>query len=170
MLMTISADPIRALSLAIFVGALLAAAVWDLRLYIIPNTLQAAVAVAFALFALTRPPHETAMHVALGLGVLAAGAFCFARGWMGGGDVKLLAATSLWAGPPLFSPFILVTAVAGGMLGLLLLTPAYRLLPRAASQPIFSSSRTSSRLRAPIPYGVAIAIGGLWVATQLAIS
>ena len=49
--------------------------------------------------------------------VFGAGTAAFAAGALGGGDVKLLAAASLFAGPGLISDFLLVTALAGGVLG-----------------------------------------------------
>ena len=37
-------------------------------------------------------------HLAIGTAALLCGLFCFARGWIGGGDAKLFAATALWIG------------------------------------------------------------------------
>src|SRR3546814_1397676 len=66
--------------------------------------------------------------IVLGLGILA-----FARGWFGGGDVKMLAAVSLWAGPAHLSLLLLVTALAGGLLSLIILCRP--LLQRLAAGP-----------------------------------
>lgn len=96
---------------------------------------------------------------------------CWLRGWMGGGDVKLLGACALLV-PPL-SVFSMLTAIgmAGGLLALLYLV-ARRLVPRPA--PIPAAQRphgfVGRALRAErwrlargtaLPYAVAIAIGSL---------
>jgi prepilin peptidase CpaA len=81
--------------------------------------------------------------------LLLAGAF-FA-GMMGGGDVKLAAALALWF-PPLATVKLLVwMSIAGGILTLALLA-SHRLRAREG--------------RPQIPYGVAIAFGGLVILTQ----
>ena len=41
---------------------------------------------------------------------------------VGGGDVKLMAATALWVGPASFSLFVLVTSLMGGVIGVLMLS------------------------------------------------
>jgi prepilin peptidase CpaA len=43
--------------------------------------------------------------ILVALAVLAVGFFLFAFNWIGGGDVKLMAAVSLWAGPTLIASF-----------------------------------------------------------------
>ena len=48
----------------------------------------------------------------------------FAVGALGGGDVKLLAAVSLFAGPGRLVDFLIITAIAGGLLGLAILAGA----------------------------------------------
>src|SRR3546814_18739939 len=91
----------------------------------------------------------------LGLGILA-----FARGWFGGDDVKRLAAVSLWAGPAHLSLLLLVTALVGGILSLIILCRP--LLQRLAAGP--DAAVETSR---EVPYGIAIAVGGIAVASQL---
>src|SRR5690242_2681808 len=88
------------LCLAIFVIALGLAALHDLRFYLIPNRFCAAIAASFGLFAAGGlPAAEIGAVLAAGIGLFAAGAILFARGLLGGGDVKLLAAVALWAPP-----------------------------------------------------------------------
>src|SRR5260370_35847209 len=51
---------------------------------------------------------EIAWSTAIAMGILAVCFVFFAFGWMGGGDVKLLAVTALWLGfrhPPPFLPY-----------------------------------------------------------------
>ena len=88
----------------------------------------------------------------------------FARGWLGGGDVKLLAAATLWVGPAGTPSLLLLTSVLGGALALFLLLPLGGQIAVAArgmlGQPPISAERG---LAMPIPYGVAIAGAALIV-------
>jgi prepilin peptidase CpaA len=148
------------LGLAVFATALSLAALHDVRFYLIPNRFCAAIAASFALFAAGGlPGAEIGAALAAGIGLFAAGAILFARGWLGGGDVKLLAAVSLWAPPARFAEFMLATSLAGALLALLLMTPLRLCLPRPAG------SESEPTLRQPVPFGVAIAAGGLLAAT-----
>ena len=168
---TLATTSLAALALAGFAGALILAAISDVRRYLIPNRYPAIIAVAYGLYATQLPLMQGLFGLAMGALVLIVGAVLFARGLMGGGDVKLFAAASLWAGPALMSSFILATALAGAALGLLWLTPFRRLMPIAPANDEFSSSDAATglraRLRQPIPFGAAIAIGGLDVAALL---
>ena len=79
------------------------------------------------------------------------GAVVFAIGAMGGGDVKLIAAIALWLPWQLVVLLLVIMSLAGG-----LLTVAMLIHKRLA------------RRETPIevPYGVAIAFGGLWLIAQ----
>ena len=101
-----------------FASALLAllafAAWWDLRVHRIPNALPLAV-VGLWLGALALgacgPPLAGLATVAT---LLAAGIAVWRFGWLGGGDVKLVAALGLWAGPANVDALLFGTALAGG--------------------------------------------------------
>lgn len=131
--------------------ALLAAAFSDLRHRTIANWLNAAIAIGAPLFwwasGLALWP-----DVALQLGIAAAAfallAGLFAIGAMGGGDVKLLTALALWVPPMLFVQLLIVMALVGGVLTIFF--SAWHIARRR-------------RERLAIPYGLAIACGGLWV-------
>jgi prepilin peptidase CpaA len=92
----------------------------------------------------------------------------YQRGRIGGGDVKLLVALAI--GLPLTGVIWLltVTALAGGVLALVHLM--MRLLPYPKLAPVGSSlarrvyaiERWRHLRHAPLPYGVAIACGGIW--------
>jgi len=145
-------------ALAVAAVALIAAAVADLRFYQIPNRHAVAVALAFLLFALGADLDETLSALAVGAAVFALGIVLFARSWLGGGDVKLLAAVALWTPPPLLAGFALATSLAGAGLSLVLLTPLRRCLP--APPATLAEERG---LRQPVPFAIAIAAGGLFV-------
>ncbi len=149
--------------LAVAAGALAWGAFVDIRRYTIPNLAAATVAIAFLPMAALMPLNFLIGGLLAGLGVFAVGVLIFARGWMGGGDVKLLAATCLWAGPSMLAPFALVTSIAAGALGLLMLSPIGRHMP---AHPSATIDDTRPMGRQPMPFGVAIAVGGLWVILQ----
>ena len=92
----------------------------------------------------------------------------YSRRMMGGGDVKLLVALAI--GLPLVGvvQLLMVTVLAGGVLALVHL--AMRILPAPALAPagsslvrrVYAVERWRHLRHAPLPYGVAIAFGGIW--------
>jgi prepilin peptidase CpaA len=72
----------------------------------------------------------------------------FHFGLMGGGDVKLLAAGALWLGTPALASYLLLTVLSGGALALLFLVRE-------------GLAGRSAGARASLPYGLAIATGGI---------
>ena len=92
----------------------------------------------------------------------------YARGWMGGGDVKLLVALAI--GLPLAGmvQLLTVTAMAGAVLALMHLM--MRSLPHPRTAPagsplllrVYAVERWRNVRHAPLPYGAAIACGGIW--------
>jgi len=87
--------------------------------------------------------------------ILVVGYWLFIKNWAGAGDIKLIAALALWAGPLYWMPFLFITAVAGGILSLGI--GAVTLIKHRLSK----SEAPVSLSKTPIPYGVAIAVGGL---------
>ncbi len=155
----------------IMLAVLLLVAAWqDMRTMRIANTLSLAIVAAFAVWAASGLALDTLSLATIGLSVVCAallfgvGAAAFAAGAVGGGDVKLLAAASLFAGPALMSDFLLVTAVIGGVLGVAVIA-GVPIGPVTADP----DATVSGRLRGGLPYGPAIAAGGLWVAALLAL-
>jgi prepilin peptidase CpaA len=145
-------------ALTVAAVALIAAAIADLRFYQIPNRHAVAIALAFLLFALGAGLHETLGGLAVGAAVFALGIVLFARSWLGGGDVKLLAAVALWTPPSLLAGFALATSLAGAGLSIAMLTPLRRWLP-----PPPASLAHERGLRQSVPFAIAIAAGGLFV-------
>jgi prepilin peptidase CpaA len=138
------------------------AAAGDALTYKIPNILPALVAAGFAAAAWFEPADFFVGGLLTGFAVFAVGALLFARRLMGGGDVKLLAATSLWCGPGQLTPFALVTAVTAVVLALLMMSPLGRLMPSPPSR-LAGASGAEGATRQPMPFGVAVAAGGLWM-------
>lgn len=139
-------------------GALIWAAKTDIQYRRISNQLSLSVVALFSVLAIAQlvGGHEWKSAI-LWPAVAAAvvfliGAGLFAFGLMGGGDVKLMAAVALFAGPHLSLTFILYVTLAGGLVALATLLHAR-----------FKKMDSSE---AKVPYGVAITIGGLWVCYQ----
>ncbi|QDH35652.1 prepilin peptidase [Porphyrobacter sp. YT40] len=131
--------------------ALVFAAFSDIRSRTIANRLNLAIALGAPLFwwasGLSLWP---GVAIQLGVAVAAFAVFAglFALNMMGGGDVKLLTALALWVSPAHFMQLLLVMALAGGALTIIM--AAWHVM-----------RRQKDKLK--IPYGVAIAFGGLWV-------
>jgi prepilin peptidase CpaA len=130
--------------------ALLIAAFTDLRSRQISNKLNAVIALGAPVFWYTSGLSlaDIAWQFGVALLALVILAGFFAMRWMGGGDVKLLAALALWVKPLVFLNLILAMAVIGGVL-----TLAFGAWHIARRQ----------RDRLAIPYGVAIASAALLV-------
>ena len=153
-----------------FALLLLAAAWQDLRTMRIANRLSVAIVGTFLVWALaglasgTLVAGDLALAVTCSIGVFFLGALAFAAGAFGGGDVKLLAAATLFAGSVFLLDFLTIVALAGGAMCVAILAGA-PIGPAAAAG---DGSTVRARLRSGLPYGPAIAVGGLWVAVQLA--
>ncbi len=146
--------PFTDILLGLLATLLVAAAVIDMRTFTISNRLNLAVAllapVYWASVALSPWP-GVAVQLAAGATVFVLFAGAFYAGMMGGGDVKLAAALALWFPPGATMQFIVIMSLAGGVLTLALV--AWHRAKRHEGRP-------------KIPYGVAIAFGGLAVLAQ----
>lgn len=134
------------------------AAASDLVRYEVPRGLCLAVVAAFLWLAPSLPLAAAASHIAAAAVVLAATALCFEFGLMGGGDAKLLAAVALWMGWGNLVAFIILTAIAGALLGLVVLA-LRRFLPRRRRAGHWYS-RVLARGEG-VPYAIAISASGL---------
>jgi prepilin peptidase CpaA len=135
--------------------AALAYATWtDIRARIIPNPLNAGIALAAPLWwwasGLGVWP-GAAIQIGLASVALLLFMGAFALGAMGGGDVKLIAALGLWLVPPDFFQMIVWMSLGGGALTLVMLVQ--HRLRKAEGQ-------------LEIPYGVAIAIATIPILGQ----
>jgi len=101
----------------LFVALIAFAAYTDATSFRIPNRITAGLAALYPAWVVSSPlPIDWTAALAVTGGVFAVGFMLFAARVVGGGDVKLLAAAALWAGPGLILDFLLVAAVAGGAL------------------------------------------------------
>jgi prepilin peptidase CpaA len=153
--------------LAGFAGLMAMAAFEDFRRLIIPNAVPVGLCLLWPLHLMTAP----GMGLAVGAtaagcaaSVFLAGAVLFSRGLIGGGDVKLLAAATLWAGPAGTPALLVLTGVFGGLLCLFVLTPMGQITKAASGQiGLVQESGAANRERAVVPYGMAIAAAALVV-------
>lgn len=97
------------------------------------------------------------LNAASFLAMLGAGIILFGRGWLGGGDVKLLAATALWFPLTALPAFMAYVTMIGGLMTLALI--ALRRMVMAGSGDRIRNPVLKPK--GPIPYGVAIAIGAI---------
>jgi prepilin peptidase CpaA len=105
-------------------------------------------------------------HCGAGLLVLAVTFVCFSRGWIGGGDAKLAAATALWLGFDHLLAYFVVASLLGGALTILLIKLRTWPLPR-----FLVGREWAERLHrrdAGIPYGIALAIAALLIYPETA--
>jgi prepilin peptidase CpaA len=142
------------LLLGVLALLLVVAAAIDVRTFTISNRLNLAVALLAPLYwwaaGLSLWP-GVPIQLAVAAGVFVLLALAFYAGMMGGGDVKLAAALALWLPPAGTVRFLVFMSLAGGILTLLVVA-IHKLRSREG--------------RPEIPYGVAIAAGGVLILAQ----
>jgi prepilin peptidase CpaA len=164
---------ITEISLALFmlslicIGIILAASLNDIATRTIPNGL--AIVLAIAGIAMGGIDGYLIGSVLAAGGLFVAAAFCWRRGWMGGGDVKLLGAAALGMPASSVLTFVLVVAIAGGALSLFYII-ARRLISFAASPCPTGTFARAVRVECwrihrarSLPYACAIAAGVLFI-------
>jgi len=139
-------------------GLLAATLVWiavvDVRTYTIADGLNVAIALAAPLYWWSVglplwPDAAIRIGVAVLVFLLFAGAFYM--NVMGGGDVKLAGALALWFTPYETLTLIVIMSIAGGVLTLI----------------VVGLHHARKKIGRPeVPYGVAIAVGGMWLLAQ----
>jgi prepilin peptidase CpaA len=157
-------------ALWIVLAACLVAVATDLRSRRVPNALTLSLAAtALALHALQG---WTSFAVALAtmLVVLFVGFAAFSFGWLGGGDVKLLAAGAGALGFPDAVPFVIYTSIGGGILAVAVALAMGRLPSVLRSVGLMvrahavNGSAPVPEKPIKLPYAVAIAFGAVAVA------
>jgi prepilin peptidase CpaA len=147
---------------------LIAAALFDLTTYTIPNVLPAGMLLLFVLFLLAMALVGHALHwnevsphlIAGGLG-LAVGMAMFAAGWIGGGDAKLFAMASLWLGWDDMFSYAVIASLLGGGLTLALLMLRKVPLPKPLAKQVWLLHLADPK--SGVPYGVALSIAALFI-------
>ena len=149
--------------LLLFPALMAFAASSDLFTMTISNRLSLVLAGGFFLMALISGMGlaTLGMHLAAAALVLVVAFIFFARGWIGGGDAKLVAATALWFGFGHLLDYLIWASLLGGALTLLLLQFRQFDLPQ-----VLARQKWIERLHdadAGVPYGIALAAAALIV-------
>lgn len=140
---------------ALFALALLTAAFQDLLERKISNLVPLALLIgAFVAIIITGFSSALWQNGLMFVAILVLGTFSFGRGWVGGGDVKLLATAALWFALDSGLRMIVVTFITGGIISAIMLV-------------VRKAFRGKPEKKGLIPYAVAIAIGavgaGVWL-------
>jgi prepilin peptidase CpaA len=140
--------------MALLAAMLVWIAIVDIRTYTISDKLNAAIALMAPLYwwsgGVVLWP-DAASRIGMGVVVFLLFAGAFYINMMGGGDVKLAGALGLWFTPYETLSLIVMMSIAGGLLTLVVL--AIHKMKRKEGRP-------------EVPYGVAIAAGGMWLLAQ----
>jgi prepilin peptidase CpaA len=139
-------------------GLLAATLVWiavvDVRTYTISNGINLAIALLAPVYWLSAGVPllpDAGFRVLAAIAVFLLFAIAFYLNAMGGGDVKLAGALALWFPPMATVKLVVLTSLAGGVLTLIVAV-LHRIRKKEG--------------RPEVPYGVAIAFGGLWLLAQ----
>lgn len=154
-----------------FPALMVYAAMTDLIDRRIANWVSLALVGGFVVLAVVTlmPPLQVATHVGVALIAFTIGFTMFALGVMGGGDVKLIAASILWFGPQAALPYAFAFSLAGMVVTLVFVVLRldrfqYLLAMNPVTRP-FAGRDPSGR---DVPYGMAISAGALFVVPLLA--
>jgi len=142
------------LLIAVLGCMLLLAAYTDIKRREIDNWLNGAIALLAPIFWISNGYAlwpDMAIQFGIGLAVFAVFTILFVIGAMGGGDVKLLGALSLWLPLQELFGMLFIMSIVGGILTAAMMI-AYKII--------------KSKEKIEVPYGVAITCGGLWVMSE----
>jgi len=156
----------EAIKLTLFPAMMAFAASSDLLTMTIANRVSLVLVAGFGLLAALIGMSLTAMlaHAGASALVLAVVFLFFARGWIGGGDAKLAAATALWFGFAHLADYLFYASLFGGALTLAIIQFRAMPLPQA-----FVGRDWAERLHRSdggVPYGIALAAAALLVYPQ----
>jgi prepilin peptidase CpaA len=156
----------EAISLTLFPAMMAFAASSDLLTMTIANRVSLALVGGFAVLAVLSGMSgaDMATHAGAAAVVLVVAFICFARGWIGGGDAKLAAATALWLGFSHLFDYLVYASLLGGALTLLIVQFRHMPLPQ-----LLAGRDWAERLHRQgggVPYGIALAAAALLVYPQ----
>ena len=152
---------------------LVLAALRDIATRLIPDGFSIAIALAGLAARMTAGIWEAVLSLMVGAALFAALLPFAARGMLGGGDVKLMAAMAVGLAPGETLDFVVATVFAGGVLGVAYILARYLVpQPRVAGggtllRRVMAVEAWRVRRRGPLPYAVAIAVGGILVLLSL---
>jgi len=152
-----------AIRLLLFPALMAFAASSDLFTMTISNRVSLALIAGFAVLAFAAGMNGQVLlsHIGAAAAVLVVTFICFARGWIGGGDAKLAAATALWLGFDQLMNYLLYASLFGGLLTFLVIQ--FRVIPLPAALADRDWVARLHRADAGVPYGIALAASALLV-------
>ncbi len=145
----------------------LAASFFDVRTRRIPNALTGSLALGAVLVHAFGGWRSVGLSVAVMIVLTLAGALIYSRGGIGAGDIKLAISGSGMLSYPLCVPFLLYTAISGGVLAIVFLLARANgraTLSRAVYMTLAGSPGIATDKREKMPYAVAFALGAILVA------
>ncbi|MGE0226257.1 MAG: prepilin peptidase [Acetobacteraceae bacterium] len=146
---------------------LVVAAMHDLMARTVPNRISLLLALTGSALAIA--DGRLPASLACGLAVFVTAALCWRRGWLGGGDVKLLGAAAVAVPPLLVMPFLVAMSLTGAALGLVYMagraigTAPVTQRPQGLFRRVMRVERWRFGRGGPLPYACAIAAGGVFV-------
>jgi len=154
------------IAIALTLTACLVASYCDVRRRRIPNWLTGSLALGAIVVHAFLGLQAAAISIAVMLVLTIAGALLYSRGGIGGGDIKLAIAGSGMLSYPLCVPFLLYTAIGGGLLAVLFLLFGAAAPPSLTRVLLLATSpgNAVTAKRATLPYAVAFAFGAILVA------
>jgi prepilin peptidase CpaA len=178
----ISVTAVFVVTLTMFAALLVWAAVSDYRRYLIPNQVSLGALALYPVYVLSSPePISWLFALAMAAVFFAIGFVMYCVRAMGAGDAKLLPVVMLWVGPKDFTAFIVVligaSIVLAGVIGARTALAHIRAGEPSGQAAVALTGFERARrflaefrhvpfLKIQVPYGVAIAAGGLWVAVN----
>jgi prepilin peptidase CpaA len=160
--------------IALAMLALLMASAWcDIATRTIPDSFGLLLLALGGFARALEGPAALALSAATALTLFLLLLAAYSRGLLGGGDVKIITAMAIGLSPLDSYRFVVATAIAGGVLGVLYLMLSQRLrtrhrTPRSETRRsllgrVAAIESWRIRRRGSLPYGVAIAVGGAFV-------
>jgi prepilin peptidase CpaA len=157
----------QVLSLSVLPILMILAALTDILSFRIPNWLTVLTAAMFFPMAWMTgmPLVEFGWHLAAGVGLFVLGFLLFTVRLFGGGDAKLMAAAGLWFGTSQTIPFLAMTAIAGGLLAILVVIWAFiaQMIQLQGTKEGSLAHAALKSIKPKLPYGFAFAIGAILV-------
>jgi prepilin peptidase CpaA len=152
-----------AIRLLLFPALMAFAASSDLFTMTISNRLTLVLVGGFLALALFSgmPVHDMLTHAGAATAVLVVTFTFFARGWIGGGDAKLAAATALWLGFDHLVAYALYASIFGGVLTIAIIR--FRLMPLPQALANQEWVKRLHKLDGGVPYGIALAAAALLI-------
>jgi prepilin peptidase CpaA len=152
-----------AVRLLVFPALMAFAASSDLFTMTISNRVTLALIGGFVAMAFISgmSPSDVLAHAGAAATVLVVTFLFFTRGWIGGGDAKLAAATALWFGFDHLLVYLLYASIFGGALTLMMIRFRLMSLPQ-----VLADQEWVNRLHRPnsgVPYGIALAAAALLI-------